>query len=78
MAMMAPQESVLLTDEISCIVRDIAKASRILLEADRVAKAPTLIMHRPLRLRFTGPLRSQHLLRTVLGLVEVPRRRGAW
>jgi CheY-like chemotaxis protein len=66
------------TDEISCVVRDIAHTPRTLLEADRVAKAPTLIMHRPLRLRFAGPLRSQHLLRTVLGLVEVPRRRGAW
>lgn len=65
-------------DDISCVVRNVARTPTVLLTADRVASAPTLIMHRPLRLRFTGALRSQHLLRTVLGLVEVPRRRGVW
>jgi CheY-like chemotaxis protein len=65
-------------DHISCVVRNVARTPAVLLAADGIGRAPTLIMHRPLRLRFTGPLRSQHLLRTVLGLVDVPRRRGVW
>jgi CheY-like chemotaxis protein len=66
------------SDDVSCVVRNVSRTPRTLLDADHISKTPTLIMHRPLRLRFSGPLRSQHLLRTVMGLVEVPRRRGVW
>jgi CheY-like chemotaxis protein len=46
------------TDDVSCVVRDVACTPRTLLDAAHISKTPTLIM-------------------PVMGLVEVPRRRGS-
>lgn len=63
--------------DVSLAVRNVASTPATLLESDRVATVPTLIMRRPLHLRFVGRLRSQHLLRMLLGVSQVPVRSRA-
>jgi len=55
-------------------IRNVASTPAALLREDRIATTPTLIMRRPLPLRFVGPLHGQSWLRTVLGVVGIARR----
>lgn len=61
-------------DDVSLAIRHVATTPPALLDADRIATVPTLIVRRPLHLRFVGRLRGQALLTNLLGVAQVPRR----
>ena len=65
-------------EAIKLVVHNVARIDPAQLAADGVVVAPTLLMHRPLRLRFAGSFADRRWLRTVLGIVEVERRERPW
>jgi CheY-like chemotaxis protein len=57
-------------EEVVCEIRNIATADAEQLRADRVVVTPTLIVRRPLPLRFVGGIASPRHLTTLLDLAD--------